>query len=522
MKKVTKIATSKGRNIKALRVAAYCRVSTDSDKQLLSLESQKTHYENFIKANPDWKFAGLYFDEGVSGRSREKRAALLKMLDDCEKGRIDHIITKSISRFARNTTECLEMIRRLMELGISVFFEKENINTQNMDGELLLSIMSSLAQSESESISENSKWSVKHRFETGSFKCSSAPYGYTWIKEEGRLVINEEQAEVVRRIFRRALEGAGTQKIADELTKEGIPAARGSKWHSGSVGLIIKNEKYVGDCMFQKTFTDFDLKRRVNRGQLDRYYVENHHKPIITKEQYEAANAALVQRGLDKGNRAGTVGYQKRYAFSRKLQCGECGSALIRRVNYTGGGKSYIAWSCKKHLEDKSACSMKYIRNDDLELAFITMMNKLIFARERILKPLYEKIIYGSAGSNNKDTIKGIDSAIHDLEEKREILKGLMTSQIIDPDVFGEEVQEIDAEVAELTKKKKDLTAADSVGAERIGALKELLKITGKIGKQTAFDENLFLTITNHIEVESRTEIVFCLSCGLKLHERLD
>jgi DNA invertase Pin-like site-specific DNA recombinase len=223
LKKVTKIAQNSAdfNSQQKLRVAAYCRVSTDSDEQLVSLEAQIKHYESYINANPEWEFAGLYYDEGITGTKKEKRPELLRMIADCEDRKIDLIVTKSISRFARNTTDCLELVRRLIDLGIFIYFEKENINTGSMESELMLSILSGLAESESVSISENNKWSIKRRFKNGTYKISYPPYGYDVV--DGKLIVNESQTEIVRFIFSEILSGRGTQKIANELNKQNVP-----------------------------------------------------------------------------------------------------------------------------------------------------------------------------------------------------------------------------------------------------------------------------------------------------------
>ena len=225
MKKITKIEVSESSVYKEkLKVAAYCRVSTASDEQLISLEAQKAHYERYICANDKWEYVGLYYDEGITGTKKEIRSGLLSMIADCEDGKIDFIITKSISRFARNTTDCLEMVRKLTDLGISIFFEKENINTGAMESELMLSILSSLAESESVSISENSKWSVQKRFQNGTFIISYPPYGYE--NDNGTMVIVPEQAEVVKEMFAACLAGKGTHAIAKELNARGLKTKR--------------------------------------------------------------------------------------------------------------------------------------------------------------------------------------------------------------------------------------------------------------------------------------------------------
>ena len=210
MKKVTKIKAKQtpAAEKAKLRVAAYCRVSTDSDAQLESLEAQKQHYESYIACRDDWTFAGLYYDEGITGTKKDKRPELMRMIRDCEAGKIDYVITKSISRFSRNTTDCLEMVRKLLALNIPIYFEKENLNTGSMESELFLAILSSMAEGESVSISENSKWSIQKRFKNGTFKISYPPYGYDWDGEQ--MVVNPEQAENVRWIFDQVLAGRGT------------------------------------------------------------------------------------------------------------------------------------------------------------------------------------------------------------------------------------------------------------------------------------------------------------------------
>ena len=384
MKKVIKIEPANAHQPKKrLRVAAYCRVSSSMADQLVSLDAQKAHYEEYITSNPEWEFAGLYYDEGISGTKKEKRQALLQMMTDCENGKIDFIVTKSLSRFARNTTDCLELVRRLQELHIPVYFEKENLNTGSMETELFLSVMSSLAESESVSISENSKWGVRHRFENGSFKFSYAPYGYTLA--DGELVIKEDEAEWVRFIFNEALTGKSARQIATALNDKKVPAKRKGSWTAASVLWILRNERYKGDCLYQKTYTDFRLKRHLNRGEVDQFYEENeenHHDAIVSREVFEAVGNVISHEQQEKNRSEGNSKYQNRYAFSGKLICGECGAFFKRRINITGRLK-YPAWVCSVHHKDGSRCSMKYVRESALETAFTTMMNKLIFGAER-------------------------------------------------------------------------------------------------------------------------------------------
>ena len=272
-----------------LRVAAYCRVSTDSDEQATSYEAQVEHYTEYIQKNPDWEFAGIYADDGISGTNTKKREEFNHMIDDCKAGNIDMIITKSISRFARNTLDCLKYIRQLKDMNIPVLFEKESINTMNAKGEVLITIMASLAQQESQSLSQNVKLGLQYRYQQGKVQINHNRFlGYTK-DADGNLIIDPEQAETVKRIYREYLEGLSMDKIAAGLERDGIlTGAGGKRWHTSTINKILRNEKYIGDALLQKTYTtDFLNKTRVkNNGLVPQYYVEGNHEAIIPKEIY--------------------------------------------------------------------------------------------------------------------------------------------------------------------------------------------------------------------------------------------
>lgn len=518
MKRITKIEENKtlvGK--RKLRVAAYCRVSTASDDQLISLEAQKVHYENHIKANDEWEYAGLYYDEGITGTKKEKRDGLLSMIADCERGKIDLIITKSISRFCRNTTDCLELVRKLLDLNIYINFEKENLNTGSMESELMLSILSSLAESESVSISENEKWSIKKRFQNGTYIISYPPYGYDNV--DGEMVIVPEQAEIVKEIFASALSGKGTHAIAADLNSRAVPTKKGGKWTGGTINGIIGNEKYTGDVIYQKTYTDSSFNRHANYGQHDQYLVQGHHEAIISHETYENANAVLKQRGREKGNKRNTGIYQNRYGFSGRIKCGECGSSFKRRIHYKPSG-SYIAWCCSKHIENVDGCSMKYILDDAVKVSFITMINKLIFAQQIILKPLLNNI----KGLNDKDRllkIEELESLIEKNMEQRQVLTRLMASGYLEPALFNKESNTMTLEAETLREEKEKLM--HSIGGDMTKAeeLQNLIKFTTQKAMLTEYDDEVFLSYVERVTVLSRSEIVFELKCGLKLKERL-
>ncbi len=518
MKKVTKIAqnTADFTERPKLRVAAYCRVSTDSDEQLESLQTQLKHYESYINANPDWEFAGLYYDEGITGTKKEKRPELLRMISDCENKKIDFIVTKSISRFARNTTDCLELVRKLIDLGIFIYFEKENINTGSMESELMLSILSGLAESESVSISENNKWSVKRRFQNGTFKISYPPYGYDAV--DGKMVVNESQAEIVRFIFAEILSGKGTHKIADDLNHRKVPTKKGGRWTATTIRGMVSNEKYTGDAIFQKTYTDEHFNRHTNYGEKDQYLIKNHHEPIISHEDFESAQIVIEQRGKEKGVIKHNEKYQSRYPFSGKITCGQCGGKFKRRIHWNS--RKYIAWCCSTHIADIKKCPMKYIPESDFEYAFVTMMNKLIFGHETVLKPLLA-ILRGMNSDDSLTSIRELDKKLEENTEQRKVLVGLLTKGYLEPAVYNKGNNELLQEAERLHRQKESLVRFLNSDTQHLSEVSELLHYTTKTTMLTGFDRDIFKRFVERIIVYSRTEIGFELKCGITLKERL-
>lgn len=460
---------------------------------------------------------GLYYDEGVTGTKKEVRDGLLSLIADCEKGLIDLVITKSISRFCRNTTDCLELVRKLLDLNVYINFEKENLNTGSMESELMLSILSSLAESESVSISENEKWSIKKRFQNATYIISYPPYGYANIN--GEMVIVPEQAEVVKQIFADTLEGKSTHAIAKELNERGLSSKKGSKWTPGTVNAIIRNEKFTGDVIFQKTYTDSSFNRHINYGEHDQYLCTNHHEPIVSHEIFDKANEIMNQRGKEKGNGENTWRYQNRYGFSGKIICGECGGTFKRRKHYKPSG-AYVAWCCNNHINDKYSCSMKYITDDGIKTAFLTMINKLIFAHQMVLKPLLRNL----QGLDDKDRLLQIQEYEIKLEknmEQRQVLTSLMASGLLEPALFNSENNTLIHEEEILQAEKHRLMHSVSGDRTRFDALEKLIKYVSGSEMQTDYDDDVFLAHVDSIMVVSREEVVFILKCGLELKERL-
>ena len=373
-----------------LRVAAYCRVSTDQEEQENSFKNQVDYYSRYIAGRPDYVLADIYADEGISGTNTKKREEFKRMIADCEAHKIDVVITKSISRFARNTQDCLENYRKLKNLGVTVIFEKENINSSDTTGELLLTILSSLAQDESRNISENTKWGIRSKFQNG-IPHFSANHFYGFGKDaEGRLVPNEEEAEVVRRIFKEFLEGFSTGAIAARLNEDGIPGVSGEvKWSRSTINGMLVNEKYMGDSLLQKYYTaDFLSKRQVkNDGEVTQYYVKESHVGIVSKEEWEA-----VQEEFDRiaaymeENHLKHIGYGgESRPFSLKVICGECGAIYGRKSHMQRGIIPY--WQCKTRFNNGPlSCRGENIKENVIEQVFVEAWNEVVRQRDKLEK----------------------------------------------------------------------------------------------------------------------------------------
>ncbi len=367
---------------KKLRAAAYCRVSTDMPSQESSITRQRSHWLRLIREE-NWELADIYWETGVSATD-VRRPELQRLLADCRGGRVDVVLTKSISRFTRNTADCLALVRELTGLGVILFFEKENLRTDRMDSELLLTILAALAENESRSLSANMKWSIRKRFQEGTYRSARAPYGYRKNPEgePGRdlFVLQPEEAETVREIFRETLRGVGSTVIARDLNRRGVPTwstANGAgevPWSPGTVRHILQNLFYTGDALYQKTYLDGEYRQRPNRGELDRYLYENEHPPIVDRETFRLANQCLARNEARYGS--GAAQRRSRYCFSGRLYCALCGSKL-----YRAGGKrpSYV---CAAHSR-QGTCPMQGVYEDDLRSAFANLLNKLAYSRKR-------------------------------------------------------------------------------------------------------------------------------------------
>jgi len=432
-----------------LRVAAYCRVSTDSEEQASSYEAQIEHYTAYINGHPDWTLAGIYADDGISGTNTKKREEFNRMIDECMAGNIDMVITKSISRFARNTLDCLKYIRQLKEKSIPVYFEKENINSMDSKGEVMLTIMASLAQQESQSLSQNVKLGLQYRYQQGEIQVNCNRFlGFT--KDENkRLIIVPEEAEIVKRIYREYLEGASMLKIARGLEADGILNGAGrEKWHTSNINQILRNEKYIGDALLQKTYTtDFLTKTRVkNHGIVPQYYVENSHEAIIPREIFMQVQEELIRRRIVHTSPNGkNRTFSSIHCFSNMIICGGCGE-FYRRIHWNNRGKKSVVWRCISRLENTGLyCDARTVLEGTIEQVLVTAINQTLCGKDTFLVTLQNNIEAVLCNANDK-SLADIETRLQELQS--ELLK--LANSKADYEKVGNEIYRLRDEKQKL------------------------------------------------------------------------
>ena len=502
-------STAAKEKIKKLRVAAYCRVSTETEEQNLSYEVQVAHYTEFIKKNTEWEFAGIFADDGISGTNTKKREEFNRMIEECMEGNIDLVITKSISRFARNTLDCLKYIRQLKEKYIAVYFEKENINTMDAKGEVLLTIMASLAQQESQSLSQNVKLGLQYRYQQGKVQVNHNRFmGYTK-DEEGNLIIVPEEAEIIKRIYREYLEGKSLVGIGRDLEKDGILTAAGKpRWRPETIKKILLNEKYIGDALLQKTFTvDFLTKKRVkNEGHVPQYYVENSHEAIIPKELFLQAQEELHRRsniytGADKNKRI----YSSKYALSTITFCGDCGD-IYRRVYWNIHGRKEFVWRCVTRIEQgPEVCKNRTVKEAELYDAVMTAINRLLAGGDNMIRILEENI-HAIIGDTTEYKISEINTL---LEEKQKELISLANK--------GKDFESLADEIEELREKRQTFLVEDASLSGENERINELIEFVRNNKYRTLrYDDTLVRKIIQNVTVYD-DHFVICFKSGIEM-----
>lgn len=495
----------RGRKVEVLRVAAYCRVSTDSEDQLNSYKSQVTYYTDLIKKKHEWTLADIYADEAITGTQVAKREDFQRMINDCMNGDIDMVITKSISRFARNTLDTLKYVRMLKEKGIAVFFEDENINTLTMDGELLLVVLSSVAQQEVENISSNVKKGLKMKMQRGELVGFQGCLGYDYHKDTKSISVNEKEAEIVRYIFNRYIEGAGCTVIGNELENLGYKTKYGSsKWVQSTVIGIIKNEKYKGDLLLGKTFTvDPISKRRLeNFGEEDKFYIRDHHEPIISEEIFEEAQKILAKRNTNRnvhqeGQKRNK--FSRKYAFSCMIKCGFCGGTLTRRNWHSSSAYTKTIWQCVTATKNgKRHCPhCKGIPEEVIENAFVKSYQLLCTDQQEIVDEFLQKV----EGILNDDTslkrLPKIEKEMADLHRRKEKLLDLRLDNNIDRDIYEKKNQELSEQLKKLQEEQERLMELGRNQDNTRTRLREFRKVLGSGEILENFDRVVFARQTH-------------------------
>lgn len=507
--RVITIEASEKPCIAKLRVAAYARVSSSSADQLNSFAAQNDYYHNLIRSKENWTLADIYADEGLSGTSAEKRPDFQRLIADCHRGLIDRIVVKSISRFARNTRECLEAIRELKLLGVGVYFEEQNIDTATMSGEMLTALFAAIAEEESKSVSRNTRWGNRKRMAAGTYLPSSMPYGYRLIDKE--IVIEPNEALVVCRIYQDYLSGMGTDAIARKLNEQGVPPSQGKKWGHSGVTYILRNERYIGDSLWQKTYAteSFPTQRVRNKGELPKYYAEKTHLPILSREVFEAAQRLAADRKLLAVDEPVTLS-----PFSRRIACGQCGRSFHKRICR---GQTY--WLCRGHEESQEVCSVTQIPDTELCDAFLRLYYNLKHSGADILPQMLaglqtireRKMLWSS-------DIVELNELISKLASENQMWTDLKCQGLIDPDIFIARTNEL-AEQLRSAKQKKErllIEAADGTLAQT-----EALVVALEAGPDNldSFDAELFDELVEKIIVDSNELIRFRLKNGLELCE---
>ena len=515
-----------------LRVAAYCRVSTDDEEQLTSYEAQKNYYTDKIMTNKEWTMAGIFADEGITGTSARKRPEFLRMIRQCKQGKIDIVLTKSISRFARNTVDCLNYVRALKELGIAVIFEKENMNTLEIDSEILITMLGAFAQSESESISANVRWGIRQAMKEGKATIQYK-YLYGYRKgDDGKPEIIPDQAEVVRKIYDLFLSGTPVRGIQEYLNANSVPNINGEpKWARSAIDSILTNEKYCGDVLLQKTYIDDCINKKVkkNTGQLPMYLVQNHHEGIISRETFDAAQAELARRSAGKSPSkknapTGRSRYSSKYALSDRLYCGECGTRYQRCTWRNRDGSKRIVWRCVSRVDygNKYCHDSPTLDEEPLHRAILDAINSAVKDKDNIiynLKSAMEKELAPVAGQQL--SLSEIDNQLEQLNtEFSKVLAEASESgdQAAYSDRFREIMQKQTALKAERGEIQRML-AESGKAATHIEQCRQAAETTPSA--ITEWDEALIRQVVESVTVEVNNKLTVQLKNGIEVHASL-
>ena len=520
------------REIRNLRVAAYCRVSTELEQQQSSYDIQIEYYTRHIMQNPNWIFVGVFADDGRSATNTFRRYDFNQLMDQCLKGKVDMIITKSISRFARNTVDCISWVRKLKEKNVAVYFEKENLNTLDDSTEMILTILSSQAQEESRAISTNVKWGYARKFEKGE-STRQRSYGFRKAPT-GEMCIVEEEAAVIRNMARWFLDGDSLERIKHRLEDAGIETTTGKKtWSTGTIYNILTNEKIMGDVLLQKTFTaDYLTKRRVkNSGQQKQYYVKNHHEAIIPKTVYYkiqeeiARRSSLKKAGTRKGKTAQGV-YSSKYALTGIMVCNECG-AHYRRTTWAKNGKKVIVWRCINRLEHgtKRCHESPTLKEEVIQEAIMGKLHSLSIDQEEenFLNGVKEDILRAAKVVGGACTEEEIDKTIEELRDQLMDYVGMAAREHGGENWYSDRMRKLGLQISELKKRRESIREQEKIRDEYEYLDQEISRIIGETGGTSGAEfDNIFIRqIVREIRVISKNKFQIQLRTGMMLDVNL-
>ena len=496
------------------RVAAYCRVSTDNEEQANSFESQRTFFRQYIERNPDWELYAIFADEGISGTNTKKRKEFNRMIECAKNGDIDLIITKEISRFARNTLDSIFYTRDLKKHGVGVIFLNDNINTLDGDAELRLAIMSSIAQEESRKTSERVKWGQKRQMEQG-VVFGRSMLGYDL--KDGKMTINEEGAKIVRLIFHKFVdEGKGTHVIARELREEGIKPMRVKEWQNTVILRVIRNEKYCGDLVQKKTYTpDFlSHEKKYNRGQEEFVIIKDHHEPIISRELFDKANRILDAKSLSQ---EGKAKHSNRYPFSGKIKCGRCGASYVARYKTRKDGSRYKAWRCyeaanhgRPHIDkagNKKGCSGESIRNEDAIYLLYLVCRELKINRQKVVDNLTKTIDLCLRTDLTGTSTSGISKKIEEARKKRTGLIDLYTSGDIDKTEFTALRAKYDEDIEMLKSMAEGTRQQQTMILKQQELMADIKNATLKLINGIQYEDEYYTQILDKMVINDKNHI---------------
>ena len=496
------------------RVAAYCRVSTDHEDQANSFESQQRYFRQYIERNPDWELYEIFADEGISGTNTKKRSEFKRMIACAKEGDFDLIITKEISRFARNTLDSIYYTRDLKKHGVGVIFMNDNINTLDGDAELRLAIMSSIAQEESRKTSERVKWGQKRQMEQG-VVFGRSMLGYD--VKDGKMTINEEGAKIVRLIFHKfANENKGTHVIARELREAGITPMRVKEWSNTVILRVIRNEKYCGDLVQKKTFTpDFlSHEKKYNRGEEEFVIIKDHHEPIVSRELFEKANRILDEKSLTQ---EGKAKHSNRYPFSGKIKCGCCGSSYVARYKTRNNGTRYKAWRCYKSATQGSphtdkagnqlGCSNPSIRNEDAVHIMYLVTRSLQLEEKKITANLLSVIQSVLSVNTNSSHIEKLKEQIQTVEDKRTQLIDLCISGAITKQEFITKREACDKEISELQDTISGIDQQHLLADQQESVMKEITAAIHEIVSGVEYEDAFYSQILDKMVVQGKDTV---------------